>query len=137
MEENSILLEMYENYLLYFKKSGYHPHPANLLAMLILPEKEKYEPLRVKDFNISDEEIKLFIETRDIITDSESFEHDLIWFVFSHGFGIMHGEMMYRPNQTDYEMYSAMDNKSKLYKMNNSVLLENEINNKVLELLKK
>lgn len=157
MEKNSILLEMYENYLLDFKKSGYHPHPANLLAMLLLPEKDNYEPLKVcegafyekykteidikikkviEEFNISEEEIKLFIEMRDIITDAESFNHDMIWFVFAAGFGIMHGEMMYRPNQADYQMYDLMDNKSKLYKMIDSVLLEKEIDNKVLKLLK-
>lgn len=29
----------------------------------------------------------------------------------------MHGEMMYRPNKTGYQMYSCMDNKSKWYRM--------------------
>ena len=38
---------MYEFYLDEFKNSGYHPHPANLLAMLILPEKNLFEPLKV------------------------------------------------------------------------------------------
>lgn len=135
---NSILLEIYQNCLINFQKNGWHPHPANLLAMLLLTEKENYKSLKVcegvfyetykneinakiekvmGDFNISHEEIKMFIEMQNIMTDDESFESDKIWFVFADGFGIMHGEMMYRPNQTDYQMYSCMDNKSKLYKM--------------------
>ena len=36
--ENSVLTEIYNNYLEEFRKSGYHPHPANLLAMLLFPE---------------------------------------------------------------------------------------------------
>lgn len=135
---SSVLLEIYQNYLEEFKKTGCHPHPANLLAMLLLPEKNNFEPLKVcegvfyktymneinvkikkiiEDFNISHDEIKSFIEMEDIITDDESFESDKIWFVFADGFGIMHGEMMYRPNQTDYQMYSCMNNKEKMYKM--------------------
>ena len=43
----SVLTILYEFYLDEFKNSGYHPHPANLLAMLILPEKNLFEPLKV------------------------------------------------------------------------------------------
>lgn len=43
----SILTKLYEFYLDEFKKSGHHPHPASLLAMLILPEKNLFEPLKV------------------------------------------------------------------------------------------
>lgn len=135
-ENDNILLEMYENALEEFKQSGYHPHPANLLSMLLLPEKDKFEPLRVSegvfykkykseidrkiskvidDFEISKQEIEAFIEEKGVLVDD--FESDKIWFVFADGFGVMHGEMMYRPNQTDYKMYSCMDNKSKWYKM--------------------
>lgn len=142
MEEN-ILLEIYENSLKEFYQNGYHPHPANLLAMLLLPEKDNFEPLLISegnfykkyqaiidpkiskvitDFKISDKEIKAFIEASGIfMTD---FETDKIWFVFAEGFGIMHGEMMYRPNQTDYQIYSQMDNKSKWYKMTENGLEE-------------
>lgn len=132
------LLEMYERYLIKFKNSGYHPHPANLLAMLLLTEKDNFEPLKVcegefykqykqeidnkiakviEDFNISNEEILSFIELNGIATDNNAFEEDKIWFVFADGFGIMHGEMMYRPNQEAYQIYNCMDNKFMLYKM--------------------
>ena len=78
----SVLTKLYEFYLDEFKNSGYHPHPANLLAMLILPEKNLFEPLKVcegefykvykeqidikikqviNDFKISNEEIKSFV----------------------------------------------------------------------------
>ena len=143
--ENSVLTEIYNNYLEEFRKSGYHPHPANLLAMLLLPEKEKFEPLKVSegvfykkykreidskiskvitDFNICKQEILSYIELAGIATNEDSYEADKIWFVFAAGFGVMHGEMMYRPNQTDYQMYSWMRNKSKLYKMSENGLEE-------------
>lgn len=48
-ENDNILLEMYENALEEFKQSGYHPHPANLLLMLLLTEKDKFEALRVSE----------------------------------------------------------------------------------------
>lgn len=149
----SILLEIYENALEEFKKSGYHPHPANLLSMLLLAEKDKFQPLRVSegvfyekykseidskiakvitDFRISKREIEAFIEESGVIVDD--FESDKLWFVFADGFGIMHGEMLYRPNQTDYQMYSWMDNKSKWYKMSEYGLEEfsSKKNNRVL-----
>ena len=50
MDENfSDLLEFYNNSLEEFKQDGYHPHPANLLAMLLLPEKDRFAPLRVSE----------------------------------------------------------------------------------------
>ena len=42
MDENfSDLLELYNNSLEEFKQDGCHPHPANLLAMLLLTEKDR------------------------------------------------------------------------------------------------
>lgn len=138
-ERNCILLEIYENALKEFKESAYHPHPANLLAMLLLAEKDKFEPLRccegvfykkykhiindkidkvISDFNMSNEEIEAFIEVNGASTGD--FEFDKIWYVFAEGFGVMHGEMMYRPYETDYQMYSYINkipDKSKWYKM--------------------
>lgn len=143
--ENNILTKMYNNYLEKYKETGYHPHPANLLALLLLPEKDNYEPLKVcegvfyksykekidekiskviEDFNITQEEIIAFIEAKGILTDDDTYEKDKIWFVFAPGFGIMHGEMMYRPAETDYQIYELMDNKKKLYKMTEEGLEE-------------
>ena len=152
-ENDDILLEMYMNALAEFKQNGYHPHPANLLSMLLLTEKDKFEALLVSegvfykkykseidrkismvidDFEISKQEIEAFIEANGVFVDD--FESDKIWFVFADGFGVMHGEMMYRPNQTAYQMYCCMDNKSKLYKMTEYGLDEYspKVKNKVL-----
>lgn len=144
-EYNNILLEIYENYLAEYKRNGYHPHPANLLAMLLLPEKDTFEPLKVcegvfyqtyqdkiddkinqviTDFHITREELLAFIESEDILTDDDSFEEDKIWFVFAEGFGIIHWEMMYRPWKTSYQMYASMEHKSTLYRMTEEGLEE-------------
>ena len=149
LENDNILLEMYENALEEFKQSGYHPHPANLLSMLLLTEKDKFEALRVSegvfykkykseidrkiskvidDFEISQQEIEAFIEAEGVLVDD--FESDKIWFVFADGFGIMHGEMMYRPSQTDSQMYCCMDNKSKWYRMTEYGLDEYSVKDK-------
>lgn len=152
-QENKLKV-MYENALEEFKESGYHPHPANLLAMLLLPEKDQFKPLRVTegefykqyksaidskiekvitDFEISKAEIQEFIETKGVSVDN--YEKDKIWFVFADGFGVMHGEMMYRPRQTSYQMYTTLENGSKLYKMTEYGLEEKvptTIKNKVL-----
>ena len=156
IESNNILLEIYENALNEFKESGYHPHPANLLSMLLLSEKDKFEPIRtsegvfyekykdeindkiskvIDDFKISDEEIEAFVEKEGVLV--SDFESDKIWFVFAEGFGVMHGEMIYRPNKTAYQMYSCMNNKSKWYKMTENGLEEYQIENKNKVLTKK
>lgn len=142
----SVLTKLYEFYLDEFKNSGYHPHPANLLAMLILPEKNLFEPLKVcegefykvykeqidikinqviNDFKISSEEIKSFVELNGVYSEDE--EYDKIWFVFYEGFGTMHGEIMYRPNQTDFEIYNLMDHKSNMYKMTENGIAEYKV----------
>lgn len=144
MEEN-ILLQRYATALEKFKRTGYHPHPANLLAMLLLPEKDHFEPLMVcegvfykeykqeidnkiakveEDFKITKQEIIAFIEKKGIVADPDNLEEDKIWFVFHEGFGMMHGEMMYRPDQSDYQIYNYMNNKSKWYKMTDDGLRE-------------
>lgn len=137
-EESNNLLEMYDAALKEYQTRGYHPHPANLLAMLLLPEKDKFEPLRdsegkfyeyykeeinskiekiITDFEISYWEIISFIERKGIYTPFDSFEHNKIWYVFAEGFGTMHWGIMYHPDQTDYQLYHTMDNKSMWYKM--------------------
>ena len=55
---------------------------------------------------------------------------DKIWFVFYKGFGTMHGEIMYRPNQTDFEIYNLMDHKSNMYKMTENGLEEYKVEKK-------
>ena len=104
--------------------TGKREHPSHLLAMLLLPEKDKFEPLRVsegnfyeyykeqidnkinqimKDFQMYEEDIIEYVEEKGVCCDD--YENDKIWFVFAEGFGVLHGEIMYRPNQTPEEMY--------------------------------
>ncbi len=151
MHDSDKLLEIYQNSLNEFNKSGYHPHPANLLSMLLLSEKDRFKPLSVSegefykkykyviddkiakviaDFRMSKEEIVAFIEKQGIVVDD--FESDKIWFVFAQGFGVMHGEMMYRSYQTAYQMYICMDNKSRWYRMTEGGLEERLPKSKVL-----
>lgn len=42
----------------------------------------------------------------------------------------MHGEIMYRPNQTDFEIYNLMDHKSNMYKMTENCLEEYKVEKK-------
>lgn len=86
--------------------------------MLLLTEKDKFEPLLVseglfykkyqskidrkiskviEDFGISKQEIEAFVEASGVLVCD--FESDKIWFIFTDGFGIMPGEIMYRPNK--------------------------------------
>ncbi|MBE6159121.1 MAG: hypothetical protein E7159_04790 [Firmicutes bacterium] len=145
----SVLKKLYELYLYEYKSCGCHPHPANLLAMLLLPEKDKFEPLMVSegefyqayneqidskikkvvnDFNITNEEIIAFLELKGFCC--EDVEYDKVWDVFYDGFGIMHGELMYRPGESDYEMYNLMDNKFNMYKMTENGLEEYKVGRK-------
>lgn len=136
-ENKSGLMEMYNYYQTVFKESGCHPHPANLLAMLLLKEKDKFEPLKVSegvfyrtyqelidsniskvlvDFQMEKEEMKNFIEENGVLSTEESFEHDKIWYVFADGFGILHGELMYHPRKSSFQIYQCMNNQTTLYK---------------------
>lgn len=115
---------LYHACLNHYIVTGEREHPSHLLAMLLLQEKENYKPLKIsegkfyevykkqidkkieqviKDFQMTKEDIIEYIEADGV--SSNDYEHDKIWFVFCEGFGVMHGEMMYRPNQTAEEMY--------------------------------
>lgn len=119
------LNELYKTCLEHYILTGQREHPSHLLAMLLLEEKENYKPLMVsegefydhykkqidekinqviKDFKLTKEDIIQYIEENGVFYDD--YEEEKIWFVFCDGFGAMHGEMMYRPNQTPEEMYA-------------------------------
>ena len=82
----------------------------------------------INDFKISNEEIKSFVELNGVSSEGE--EYDKIWFVFYEGFGTMHGEIMYRPNQTDFEIYNLIDHKSNMYKMTENGIEEYKVEKK-------
>lgn len=122
------LTDLYNSYVEIFKITGRKPYPDRLLALLLLPEKDKYLPLRVtegkfyqyyqkeidakikqveKDFNITKEDIIGYIEEKGICYKEEDYEQDKIWFVYAEGFGVMHGSLMYEPAQTPEEAYQT------------------------------
>ncbi len=84
-EYNEYIERLYNLYLDYYKKTGYHPHPANLLALKLLLKRNEFVGLKVdegvfyevyretinrsiqeleEEFNITEEEISLYIEKK-------------------------------------------------------------------------
>ena len=122
------LQEIYHNYLKEFKETGQRPYPDRLLALLLLPEKNNYKPLRVaegkfyqiykkeidikinqviNDFAITKEDIIGYIEAKGILPQEDRYEEEKLWFVFAEGFGVMHGSIMYESEQTPEEAYQT------------------------------
>ena len=120
-------------YLNNYEKTGYHPHPSNLLALKLLIKCNEFEGLKIaegefynkykesieksiqeveKDFNISEEEIKSYIERKGIFVTAENYSHDRIWFVYAEGFGVLHGSLMYTPKKDPLNIYSDLDDKN-------------------------
>lgn len=118
------LIELYNLKLNEYKESGLRERPWKLLAMLLLSEKDQYEPLRSsqgefykkykkeidkkiakveKDFNFTHEDIVEHIE-KTVICDN--YEEQRIWFVFEDGFGVLNWGLMYRKEKTAEEIYS-------------------------------
>lgn len=122
-----ILEQLYNYKLMEYKLTGKRTRPDKLLAMLLLPQRDNYEPLKVEegkfyntykeeidkninkvinDFEISRNDIINYIESKGVLCND--YEHDKIWFVFSKGFGTMHWGIMYRQNNSSEEIYSEM-----------------------------
>lgn len=118
------LMELYEEKLEDYKQEGRREQPDKLLAMLLLPERNRYEPLMVaegifyqryqkeidkkiakviQDFRITKNEITQLVEEKGVLC--EDFEHDKIWFVFAKGFGAMHWGLMYHRDWTPEQIY--------------------------------
>jgi hypothetical protein len=120
-----LLKELYDLKLIDYKLNGKKESPDKLLAMLLLPERDNYEPLMVSegefykryqveidkkivqvenDFNFTKDEIIQIIEDKGIYC--TEYEHDKIWFVFCEGFGSMHWGLMYHKDKMPEEIYS-------------------------------
>lgn len=115
---------LYNLKLLDYKINGYRDYPDKLLALLLLSEKDEYEPLRVsegdfyntykekidqkiakveKDFEITNDDIVSYIEAKGLCC--EDFDRDRIWYVYHEGFGSMHWGIWYHPELTAEEIY--------------------------------
>lgn len=126
MLNETSLKEIYNNYLIAFKNTGNKPYPDRLLALLLLPEKDKYLPLMVSegkfyqyyqkeidakmkqvenDFDITKKDMIQYIEEKGICYREETYEEDRVWFVYAEGFGVMHGSLMYKPEKTPEQVY--------------------------------
>jgi hypothetical protein len=120
-----LLKQLYNLKLRDYKLNGKKEKPDKLLAMLLLTEKDKYEPLMVsegkfyqyykeeidkkiaqveKDFDLNEDEIKKLIEEKCISHDN--YLYDKIWLVFFEGFGAMHWGLMYKKENTPEEIYA-------------------------------
>lgn len=118
------LNELYKEKLKDYKETGKREQPDKLLAMLLLPERDYYEPLMVaegvfyqsyqkeidekidkviQDFDITTNEIVQMVESKGVLC--ENFEHNKIWFVFAKGFGAMHWGLMYHKEMSPEEIY--------------------------------
>lgn len=125
--------KLYNLYLDYYKKTGYHPHPANLLALKLLLKRNEFKGLKVaegefynkykksidksiqeveKDFNINEEEIKSYIEKKGFYVCDDEYCHDKIWYVYAEGFGVLHKNLMYTPEKDSLNIYSDLDDKN-------------------------
>ena len=78
--------ELYKQYLNYFKENRIHPHPSNLLALLLLPDKDQYLSLtgNLEDFyNYYFEEIdKKIIQ---VMNDFDLDEEDIMEYAYILG----------------------------------------------------
>ena len=121
------LNKQYEEHLKEFNKTGNHPHPSELLALLLLPEKDKYRPIGsngefyqyykkqinekieqiVADFNLTKEEIINYIEKTGIAYDEDNYQIHKIWFVFCYGFVALQWGIMYHPDWSPENIHKA------------------------------
>lgn len=118
------LLELYNLKLHEYKETGLKEKPSKLLAMLLLSEKDKYEPLRnsegkfyekykeqinqkikivEQDFNLTYEDLIKYIEET---VECNNYEEQKIWFGFAEGFGALHWGLLYQKEKTPEEIYS-------------------------------
>lgn len=132
-EYDAYIQRLYNLYLDYYKKTGYHPHPANLLALKLLLKRNEFVGLKVdegvfyevyretinrsiqeleEEFNITEKEISLYIERKGLIVSDEDYNHDKIWYVYAEGFGVLHANLMYTPERNSLDIYSDLDDKS-------------------------
>ena len=131
-----LLKELYNYKLNEFKITGFKEKPEKLLAMLLLSERDNYEPISgvmgefyeyykieinkkiakvEKDFKITSEDIIKYSGGKSYIQD---FEKTKIWYVFSEGFGVLLWGLMYNQEKTPEEIYVEYFNDNELIQIN-------------------
>lgn len=123
------LEEQYNYHLNQFKKNKINPHPAELLALLLLPNKDNYLSLTgnlsdfynyykneinekinqvMNDFDLTKEDI---IEYTTILefNEEEQFDYDKnsILHVFANGFRVVQWGVMFHPNWSPERIHNA------------------------------
>lgn len=117
------LEELYKQYLINFKKNGIHPHPSELLALLLLPNKDKYLSLTgniddfynyyqkeidkkiiqvMNDFDLEEEDI---MEYANIFEERDNFDYKKN--VFANGIIVLQWGIMYHSNWSPERIYEA------------------------------
>lgn len=134
--KNRILLqEKYDKYLKEHQETGLKTYPDKLLALLLLQEKDNYDPEHltnggfykkykqqidakiekvINDFDLTKEDIISFIEEKGILSKEENYESDKIWFVFCEGFGVVISTQRYNPSWSPEQAYE--ENYSSFYR---------------------
>lgn len=116
--------ELYDYKLKKYKEKGIRDNLDRLLLLLMLNEKDNYEPFtcnsgdfyeRYKeeinknitkvesDFDVTRELLEELIEEKGILIDD--FESDKIWFVYPEGFGGLQWGIIYQKDKTPEELY--------------------------------
>lgn len=117
------LEEQYKYYLNNFKNKGINPHPSELLALLLLPDKDKYLSLTgnvddfynyyqeeinkkiiqvMNDFDLEEEDI---MEYANVFDDKDNFDYKMT--VFANGFIVLQWGIMYHSTWSPERIYEA------------------------------
>ena len=150
------LIELYNLKLNEYKETGVRERPWKLLAMLLLSEKDKYEPLRnaqgefykkyktqidekikkvERDFNFVYDDIVKYIEETVVC---DNYEEQRIWFVFAEGFGALNWGLLYQQEKTSEEIYSQYfdnDDLKKYYDIEERAVANNITITKINDLI--
>ena len=123
------LQEKYKFYKKIFEKTGKHPELDELLTLLLLPEKDKFEPVSIMikefykhhkeqinqkieqvmtDFNVTDAEILASTEIYAYKPNGEvDLEETKLWYVFADGIGTVQWATIHRPDWTPERIYNS------------------------------
>lgn len=115
--------ELYKQYLTNFKENGIHPHPSELLALLLLPNKDKYLSLTgnmddfynyyqeeidkkiiqvMNDFDLEEEDI---MEYANIFEERDNFDYKKS--VFANGIIVLQWGIMYHFDWSPEKIYEV------------------------------